>query len=248
MLNGYFVQGPRNVAVGAYNLVTSPVQTGQNIATGLGTLAGNLTYNTGATFSQLGNTFSNPQTSGQAIFNTVLALTPAVEAGIAKLGVGASDAADVSVLSGHGAYDLANGTTTIPENTSFTTWTAHGNSITDELGNAIESGSPITFEQFGDQITGARTYLPGSTVPNYTLFPPDGLNLVGNPTTVEIPTNLSDLLSPNLGNVNWAACLNEVDYGSAGTAISNISNGLSPWWILPTAANAYEWRPSCPTQ
>jgi RHS repeat-associated protein len=147
-------------------------------------------------------------------------------------GTTAGETADVNVLSGHGGYDPANGTTTIPANTSFTTWTAHGNSISDTLGNAIETGGSITYQEYGDQIAGAKTYLPGAEVPNYTLFPPDGLNIAGNPTTVTNPTNLSQLLSPNQGNVNWAACLNELDYGSSGSVVSSLASGESPWLLL----------------
>jgi hypothetical protein len=50
--------------------------------------------------------------------------------------------------------------------------------------------------------------LPGSEMPNLTLYPPDGLALMGNPTTVTTPTNLDQLLSPDMGNVQWAACCN----------------------------------------
>ena len=96
----------------------------------------------------------------------------------------------------------------LPEGTSLTVWTRHGAGISDELGQFIETGRSIDFSQFGDEIIGARSYLPGSVVPDYTLFPPGNeLNILGNPTTVSRPTSLSNLLSPNQGNVNWAACL-----------------------------------------
>jgi hypothetical protein len=41
-----------------------------------------------------------------------------------------------------------------------------------------------------------------------TLYPPEGLNIQGSPTTVSTPTNLDQLLKPDMGNVNWAACCN----------------------------------------
>jgi hypothetical protein len=44
-------------------------------------------------------------------------------------------------------------------------------------------------------------------MPNYTLSPPTGLNIMGNPTTVTAPTQLSNLVGPGMGNVQWAACL-----------------------------------------
>jgi hypothetical protein len=119
----------------------------------------------------------------------------------------ADSAAPHTVLSGHGGLIDGAGQIEIPYRTSLTTWTEHGNTITDNLGNAIETGRPITYAEFGDEITGARTYLPGSSAPNYTLFPPDGLSIMGNPITVKSPKQLSSLLRPNMGNVSWAACL-----------------------------------------
>jgi hypothetical protein len=68
-----------------------------------------------------------------------------------------------------------------------------------------QEGQNITLDQF-PEAAGARSYLPGSVVPNYTLYPPTGLNIMGNPTTVASPTSLSSLLRPGMGNVNWAAC------------------------------------------
>ena len=43
-------------------------------------------------------------------------------------------------------------------------------------------------------------------MPNYTLYPPEGLNIMGNPTTVNSPKTLKKLIKPNMGNVKWAAC------------------------------------------
>lgn len=109
-----------------------------------------------------------------------------------------------NILSGHGEF--LGGELTVPEGTSVSVWTQHGGTISDALGNAIETGGNISIEEF-PEIEGARTYLPGSTMPNYTLSPPTGLNIMGNPTTVTMPTQLSNLVRPGMGNVNWAACL-----------------------------------------
>ncbi len=119
----------------------------------------------------------------------------------------AADETGSTVLSGHGALVVGDSSpvTILPEGTSLTFWTEHGNSISDALGNAIETGGQITVEQF-PEAAGARSYLPGSVVPDYTLYPPTGLNVFGNPTTVTSPTSLSSLLQPGMGNVNWAAC------------------------------------------
>lgn len=107
-----------------------------------------------------------------------------------------------NILSGHGgiaAGDTA--TTVIPEGTSVRFYSPHDTSIYDSVGNAIESGAPPPPVQVSRA---------GEAVPDYTLFPPDGLNIVGNPTTVTSPTRLSSLLGPNMGDVDWAACRNVV--------------------------------------
>ena len=99
-----------------------------------------------------------------------------------------------------------NGSITVPEGTSLTTYAPHGASITDELGNAIETGSGLENSVF------QQTFGPGEAVPNYTLHPPDGLSIVGNPVTVSEPTQLSELLQPNMGACSWAACLSEAGH------------------------------------
>ena len=108
------------------------------------------------------------------------------------------------ILSGHGEF--LGGEFTVPEGASVTVWTGHGNAISDALGNAIETGAEVTMESF-PEVEGARTYLSGSTMPNYTLSSPTGLNIMGNPTTVSAPTQLSSLVTAGQGNVQWAACL-----------------------------------------
>ena len=107
------------------------------------------------------------------------------------------------ILSGHGAYNPKNGTVTVPPGTSVTVFGPHGTTISDSTGGLLDQGILPPANQAG----GAQTYLPGAQMPNYTLYPPTGLNILGNPTTVTQPTNLSNLLTPNMGNVWWAACL-----------------------------------------
>jgi RHS repeat-associated protein len=140
-------------------------------------------------------------------------------AGIAAGGLGiynwatAPASVNANILSGHGGLLVGDSSpvTTVPQGTSFTVWTEHGNTISDALGNAIETGRNITLNEF-PEAAGARSYLPGSVVPDYTLAPPFNptLNILGNPTTVATPTPLSQLLQPGMGNVNWAACLSVV--------------------------------------
>ena len=113
-----------------------------------------------------------------------------------------------TILSGHG--ELVAGEFSpvlqVPEGTSITVWTGHGGVISDALGNAIETGGPINMSLY-PEIEGAQTYLPGSFMPNYTLSPPTGLNIMGSPITIGAPTQLSGLVQPGMGNVQWAACL-----------------------------------------
>jgi hypothetical protein len=87
----------------------------------------------------------------------------------------------------------------VPEGTEVVTYSKFGGSITDRLGNAIEVGQipPGTY---------SRTWAAGQKMPNYTLYPPEGLRLQGSPVTVQKPTLLGDLLKPNMGRVHWAAC------------------------------------------
>jgi RHS repeat-associated protein len=59
--------------------------------------------------------------------------------------------ANPNILSGHGGLLVGDSSpvTTVPQGTSITFWTAHGNGISDALGNAIETGAPITLARIG---------------------------------------------------------------------------------------------------
>jgi RHS repeat-associated protein len=86
---------------------------------------------------------------------------------------------DPNILSGHGIFDPANGTTTVPNGTSVTLPTGVGPSgplttISDTYGNAIETGGDVTAfagQPYGMN-AGAMSYLSGSEMPNMTLLPP----------------------------------------------------------------------------
>jgi RHS repeat-associated protein len=105
------------------------------------------------------------------------------------------------VFSGHGAIAAGDtGMTTVPEGTTLNMYSPHNTTISDALGNKIETGNPAAM----------YTFKPGDQVPDYLLFPPGAplspLNIKGSPVTVTGPTRLSDLLKPNMGNTHWAAC------------------------------------------
>ena len=103
------------------------------------------------------------------------------------------------VISGHGAYYSIDGYIIVPEGTTITIYAEHGSSITDELGNLIESGGD-TSRVF------SRTFHPGERVPNYTIYPPDGLNVVGAPRIVATPTRLTELIETDMGDIHLAIC------------------------------------------
>jgi hypothetical protein len=103
------------------------------------------------------------------------------------------------VFSGHGAYEIGSGVAVVPSGTSLTIYSKFGATITDRLGNVVETAGDLSKVY-------SRTYGPGDRLPNYTLYPPEGLNLQGNPVTVSTPTRVSDLLKTGMGECHWAAC------------------------------------------
>lgn len=119
-----------------------------------------------------------------------------------------------NAYAGHGVYDILDKTTTVvPEGTSITMWTGHGKGLPDIIGKAIEAGDydkviklAQTNENVMETLSGAVTYLPGAEVRNYVLKAPSNLNIYKNSMTVENRTDLSDLLKPNQGCLDWAAC------------------------------------------
>jgi hypothetical protein len=106
---------------------------------------------------------------------------------------------DGTTFSGHGDYSASDGYLSVPDGTTFTVYAEHGSTITDRLGNLIETGGDTSGVP-------SWTFHGGDEVPNYTLHPPDGLDIQGTPFTVAQSTKLEDLLSPNMGDCHWAAC------------------------------------------
>ncbi|MGZ5369980.1 MAG: putative adhesin [Aeromicrobium sp.] len=103
-------------------------------------------------------------------------------------------------FSGHGSYDAADGVFVVPDGLSVTVYGEHGSTITDALGNLIETGGDTTS-------VFSRTFGTGESMPNYTLHPPDGLKVQGAPLTVEEATRFVDLLREKIGDVDFAACV-----------------------------------------
>ncbi|MFB9165954.1 putative adhesin [Arthrobacter psychrochitiniphilus] len=106
-------------------------------------------------------------------------------------------------MSGYGgilAGDLS--TVTVPAGTKIRFYGPHNESIFDSLGNKIELSPRWPFTQRAAEV--AR---PGDIVPDYLLYPPAGLKIVGSPVTVETPTRLSELVK-NGRSSGWAPCRN----------------------------------------
>ena len=87
----------------------------------------------------------------------------------------------------------------MPDGTSLTVYSKFGSTISDPLGNVVETGGDLSKVY-------KRTYGPGERMPNYSLHPPDGLDIKGTPTTVTKSTEVSELLEPDMGECHWAAC------------------------------------------
>ncbi|MES2534839.1 MAG: LysM domain-containing protein, partial [Pseudomonadota bacterium] len=131
-----------------------------------------------------------------------------------------------TVFSGHGGYEIGRGITVVPEGTSLTVYSKFGGTITDRLGNVVETGGDLSKVY-------SRTYGAGDRMPNYTLYAPDGLALQGSPVTVSRPTRLSDLLKPGMGQCQWAACTYNWRASNANTVFDTvgIGNRQTKQWI-----------------
>jgi RHS repeat-associated protein len=115
---------------------------------------------------------------------------------------------------GHGFYQAGSGSTVVPEGTAITL-PRDGIRITERTGQFIERGDWEGLAELArrdpriaDDIEGMATYLPGAKIDNYTLTAPihPPLSIYEKSSTVDLSTKLSDLLSPNMGCISWAAC------------------------------------------
>ena len=102
-------------------------------------------------------------------------------------------------ISGHGDYSPAHGYMKVPRGTTITVYAEHGSIISDALGNLIETGGDTSGVY-------SETFLAGEPIPDYTIYPPDGLDIMGAPQTVAYPTHLSELINEDMGPVDLAVC------------------------------------------
>jgi hypothetical protein len=119
-----------------------------------------------------------------------------------------------TAFTGHGEYIYGSGSVAVPEGTAITL-PREGIKILDETGQYIEAGdweglanAANKNPRIANDIEGMTTWLPGSKVPNYNLRAPTNppLTIFENSTSVESRTFLDQLLEPNMGCVQWAAC------------------------------------------
>jgi RHS repeat-associated protein len=109
------------------------------------------------------------------------------------------------VLSGHGKYDPTNGNIEVPYGTTVVVFCLPGASISNALGQLLDMGLyDGTLNLRNNQLV--QEYQGPAEMPNFTLLPGADLHIQGNPTQVDQPTNLEDLLYPDMGVVWWAAC------------------------------------------
>lgn len=115
-------------------------------------------------------------------------------------------------LAGHGEirYTPTRDNFTMPQGTTLRVWAEHGAGISDRFGNMIERGATGNLQPTG-------YYHPGQQVPPYVLHPTGTLNVEASSVTVQTPTFLQDILKPNMGVVDWAACSHASQFRASGT-------------------------------
>jgi hypothetical protein len=114
------------------------------------------------------------------------------------------------VLSGHGGFDTKTNPpwVTVPNGATIYFYTDNLKALLDPIGGAIESMSAALKQANPSQVVNA-----GESCPNYTLYPPDGLNILDSPGDVDQytangPVTLSEMIANGIitGDVYWAAC------------------------------------------
>lgn len=124
-----------------------------------------------------------------------------------------------TALTGHGGKFQDSPSFVVPEGSAVTLPRADI-SILDRTGQYIEKGDweglaalAKVNPRVANDIEGMTSWLPGAEVPGYTLFPPDkAINLFSQSHSVYQPTPLQQILEPNLGCVQWAACTSFLPY------------------------------------
>lgn len=133
------------------------------------------------------------------------------------------------VFSGHGGFDTSTNPpwVQVPEGTTLYFYSDNLKALLDSNGQVVETLSSVLQGASPSQVV-----YGGQSCPNYTLYPPDGLDIQDSPDGVEqIIVNGATLLSEMLtwGNVAgnecyWAAC-RVVDLQDAGGSFLGVNEG-----------------------
>ncbi|MFJ8762678.1 DUF4157 domain-containing protein [Streptomyces cyaneofuscatus] len=109
---------------------------------------------------------------------------------------------DGIVLSGHGSWDQANGEFRVPAGVKVHTYCMHGNTVLDANGARVETGDKDLLPQ---RIRDGR-----STMPDYTIHAPSGLDIHGSPVAVRATGSGYDVqLDPSQPATVTVASLND---------------------------------------
>jgi hypothetical protein len=132
------------------------------------------------------------------------------------------------VLSGHGEFKTATNppSVRVPDGAAIYFYTENMKLLRDTYGGEIESMSALF-----QQASPSQVIYAGQPCPNYTLSPPDGLDVQDSPDdvdhyTVSADTTLGELIAGGVinGEVYWAAC-RAIDLKAAGGELLGVNAG-----------------------
>jgi RHS repeat-associated protein len=121
-------------------------------------------------------------------------------------------------LAAHAELDFVNTSaddlvTHVPKGGSISFYTKPNKRLPDDIGKLIEAENHDRLRKIlnsgterAQLLVGAHSKLPGSSVYNYTVKPPSGLNIHENSMTLRNNALLSEIMYEDMGHWNWAAC------------------------------------------
>jgi hypothetical protein len=130
------------------------------------------------------------------------------------------------VFSGHGGFETSTEPPwiSVPSGTTLYFYSDNMKALLDSNGQTVETMSAALDSASPSQVVEA-----GQSCPNYTLYPPDGLDILDSPDDVEQvivsgATTLGELLGQYSGEIYWAAC-RVVDLDAAGGRYLGVNDG-----------------------
>jgi hypothetical protein len=100
-------------------------------------------------------------------------------------------------IAGHGSLDVNYQSFTLPPNVTLRTWRIPGQVLSDPIGKEIEDfrpGQSIILKNTYSDYLYETIFKSGEKMPDYMLYPPDGLNISHESVTVSKPTPLSEVI------------------------------------------------------